>query len=96
MRGAINILKWLQQQRVNFSAATLENAASNGHLTTCQWLLAQGCSWDQDACSSSVEMATWMYLHDSGCDWHPDSLLLAALDVNPKENFAGMLQYILD
>jgi hypothetical protein len=82
VRGSLRLLKWAQENNLDWSAATCSFAAMNGHLPALKYLHENGCPWDMDTCSSAARnghLPALKYLHENGCPWDYNTCSSAAL-----------------
>lgn len=69
-RGNLEILRYLHDQRCEFTADACTQAASNGHLDCLRYLHEHGCPWTADVCHSAVRyrhLHCAKYLLECGC-----------------------------
>ena len=72
VRGSLRLLKWAQENNLDWSAATCSFAAMNGHLPALKYLHENGCPWDHITCQRAASFGHWhvlKYLHENGCPW---------------------------
>ena len=81
--GALNVLKWLRENRCWWDERTCENAAKNGHLEVLKWARANGYPWDEWTCiyaalGGHLEILKWA--RENGCPWTTRTCQYAALN----------------
>ena len=71
VRGSLRLLKWAQENNLDWSAATCSFAAMNGHLPALKYLHENGCPWNSNTCWLAVYEKRWdclKYAVDNKCD----------------------------
>eukprot|EP00953_Heterococcus_sp_UTEX-ZZ885_P009499 5592-Heterococcus_DN1.PRE.1 len=72
--GNIEMTTWVKQQSgVVCDEYAMAAAAQNGHTAMCDFLRAEQCPWDTDACHDAARnghVHTLKWLHEHGCPWH--------------------------
>jgi hypothetical protein len=92
-RGSIEMLLYLQQRGGEFNANTMVCAATQGHLAVCQFLVAEQCPCDAQACAEAAahgHLETVRFLHESGCPWNADTICARAAESGNVE----LLRYL--
>ena len=72
VRGSLRLLKWAQENNLDWSARTCSFAAMDGHLPALKYLHENGCPWDHITCqraASHGHLFVLKYLHENGCPW---------------------------
>jgi hypothetical protein len=73
MRGSVRLLKWTQENNLDWSTSTCHHAAYNGHLPALKYLHENGCPWDVLTCSYAATCERWdclQYAVDNKCpEW---------------------------
>jgi hypothetical protein len=76
--GNIEMTAWVKQQPgVVCDEYAMAAAAQNGHTAMCEFLRAEQCPWDKDACHDAARnghVHTLKWLHEHGCPWHAVTL----------------------
>eukprot|EP00953_Heterococcus_sp_UTEX-ZZ885_P009807 5746-Heterococcus_DN1.PRE.2 len=75
--GSTDVLRWLKERGVAFTAETCEGAAAGAHRHVLQYLRDEGCEWDETTCSAAaasghLELLKW--LHEQGCPWQQQEI----------------------
>jgi hypothetical protein len=73
LSGSVELMAWvLQQPGARLSPDEMSNAASEGHMTMCQYLRAQRCPWSERStrkAASEGHLDVLRLLVDNGCPW---------------------------
>jgi hypothetical protein len=67
--GSTDVLRWLKERGVAFTAETCEGAAAGAHRHVLQYLRDEGCEWDETTCSAAaasghIELLQWLHEQD--------------------------------
>jgi hypothetical protein len=95
MSGQVGVLQWLKQQGVVFHQATMLSAAVFGKESSCAYLHAEGCPWDDLIVYVAAFNKHWnivRWLHEHGCPWNFDEICYKAAQHGNIENMAYVLQ----
>ena len=71
--GHLEVLKWMRQSQVKWSAYACEIAACNGHLHILRYLRSEGCLWDTFTClyaASNGHLEVLKWARENGCHWN--------------------------
>jgi hypothetical protein len=93
--GQIEVLQWLKEQGLLFTADTMNSAALHGQGLTCAYLHAEGCPWDALTIRAAVYKNHWntvRWLHEHGCPWKYDHTCLKAAQHGNIDIMTYMLQ----
>jgi hypothetical protein len=94
--GSVPMLQWLKAQDIVFTAATMFNAASNGHTAACKHLrFTEQCDWNIDACMAAAlnsHLDTLKWLQEHGCPCEFQRVCVAAAHGGCTAIMAHMLQ----
>jgi hypothetical protein len=80
--GNIEMMTWVKQQPgVVYGRSVMTAAARKGRTAVCEYLKAQQCPWDTNACDAAAyegHVSTLRWLQENGCPWDANSVCAAA------------------
>jgi hypothetical protein len=80
--GSVEVAAWVKQQVGGVcDEHVMSAAAAMGHTAVCEYLHAEQCPWNEQACDDAARnghAGTLRWLHEHGCAWYTNSVCTSA------------------